>query len=79
MTHLKQLHLSATGMAFDPQTGDSFQLNTSAKFILSFLQQGLEAEEISKRMSTTYSIPYPQALSDVLEFQVQLQILGLTI
>jgi hypothetical protein len=64
-------------MAFDSQSGDSFQLNETARTIITLLQQGLAAEEVARGLTGTYSITYEEALTDVLEFQVQLHILGL--
>jgi hypothetical protein len=64
-------------MAFDPQTGDSFQLNHVAKAILILQQQGLSTEEIVQRLLAQFETTYEQTLTDVLEFQVQLKILGI--
>ena len=78
MPTLKPLHVSS-GMAFDPQTGESFQLNASAKFIITLHQQELSVEVIAQRLSTEFNIPFEQAITDVLEFQVQLNVIGLTL
>lgn len=77
MSTLKQLNISQTGIAFDPQTGDSFQLNETAKTILELQQQNLSVEEIAQNISGRYQIPFEQALTDTLEFEVYLKILGL--
>src|SRR4051812_14641724 len=74
---VKMLNISHTGMAFDPESGDSFQLNESAKLILALQQQGLALEEITNRVAAEFNISHEQALTDVLEFQVQLKILGI--
>ena len=73
---IRKLTMSTTGMAFDPKTGESFQLNASAKFILELLHQGKTPEEVAKEVSKKFKIDYEQALTDVLEFQVQIQIMG---
>lgn len=77
MTDIKFLHITNKGMAFDPQTGDSFQLNDPAKMILEMMQDGVDQEEIIQKVSQSYGLPYEQILTDVLEFGIQLKILGL--
>ncbi len=69
--------MSQTGMAFDPQTGDSFQLNDSGKKIIILMQEGLSIPDISRKISEFFKISYDHAITDVLEFQVQLNIIGL--
>lgn len=73
----RRLTMSSNGMAFDPQTGESFQMNASAKFILIKLQEGMSSEDIAKAMCKEFQLTYERALTDVLEFQVQLQMIGL--
>ena len=77
MSNIRSLSLSASGMAFDPKTGESFQLNESAHEILRLLQDGLTVEEIAKRIAQAFKISHEQALTDVLEFEVQVMIMGL--
>ena len=76
MKEMKFLHVTTKGMAFDPQTGDSFQLNETGKFILDFMQDKIEQEEILQKIVEHFEISYEQALTDVLEFNIQLKILG---
>lgn len=76
MTSFKHWNLSDTGMAFDPQTGESFHLNETARKILTLLRQGKTVEEASTEISKAFSIPYEQALTTALEFQVQLEMLS---
>ncbi len=78
MLNISHLSLSQSGLVFDSRSGDSYQINDVASLIISLLQVDKSAEEISKILTETYSISYEQALSDVLEFQVQLNIIGLT-
>lgn len=77
MSRVRSLSISSNGMAFDPQTGDSFQLNESAKLIIHHLQKGLSSEEVAKKLAFTFNTTYEKALTDVLEFQVQIEALGL--
>ncbi len=76
MSGFKHWNISEAGMAFDPQTGESFQLNRSATLIIEMIRQGEAPETIAKEISQRFGVPYEQALTDVLEFQVHLEILG---
>ena len=78
MSFLKYINVTEKGMAFDPRTGESFQLNESGEFILRLLQKEEKTETIAKKLSNEYQISLGKALSDVLEFQVQLRIFGLS-
>ena len=77
MSNIRSLSLSPSGMAFDPRTGESFQLNESAHAIIKDLQEGMPPEVIAKRLSQAFKISLEQALTDVLEFEVQVTIMGL--
>ena len=73
MSSCKHWNISKKGIAFDPQTGDSFQLNESALFILMLIREGYNAEETATQTSKKFGISYESALTDVLEFLVQLE------
>lgn len=77
MSELKFLHITNKGMAFDPQTGDSFQLTETGKMILEQMQDQASQDEIIKKIIETYSIPFEEALTDYLEFNLQLKVLGI--
>ena len=77
MSELKFLHITNKGMAFDPQTGDSFQLTETGKLILELLQDQTSQDDILKKITETYSITFEEALTDYLEFNLQLKVLGL--
>ena len=76
MTSFKHWNLSDSGMAFDPQSGESFHLNETARLILSLLRQGRTLEDASREIATRFAISYEQALTAALEFQVQLEMLS---
>ncbi len=76
MPNLRFLNMSANGMAFDPETGESYQMNGSAQFILQSLQKGLDSQEIASALSLKFNIPFEKAHTDVLEFQVQLEMMA---
>ncbi len=75
---ISHLSISKSGLAFDSRNGDSYQINESASLIVSLLQQDKTIEEVSEIIATNYNLSPEQALSDVLEFQNNLFINGLT-
>lgn len=77
MSSVVNLSISQAGMAFDSSTGESYQLNEAASLILGCVQQGKSTEEIAQLLAQKYQIAYERALTDVLEFQVQIQLLGI--
>ena len=48
MADIKNWNLSEIGMIFDPETGESFQLNNSAHTIISLFKRGHSANEIAE-------------------------------
>jgi hypothetical protein len=77
MSEIHHLNLSKHGLVFDPRTGESYQLNPVAQKIIVHFQSGKDTEETAKLLSHEFEIPLEQAFSDILEFQVQLSIIGL--
>jgi hypothetical protein len=78
MSDSKYWNISAKGIAFDPTTGESFQLNQSGHFMLILAQQGLGAEAIAMKVSKTFNISYERSITDVLEFLVHLESMSKT-
>lgn len=77
MVNIRHLNLSRNGLVFDPRTGESYQLNSIAEKMISHFQAGHAVEETAELISREFGLSKEQALSDVLEFQVQLSIIGL--
>ena len=77
MNECRFLHLTNKGITFDPQTGDSFQINHTAEKILKLIQEKHNQDEIVDIMVKDYLIPHEKALTDYLEFTIQLKILGI--
>lgn len=48
--------VSESGFLFDPNTGDSFSVNSSGKDILNMLTEGRSAEEIESELLDRYDI-----------------------
>ncbi len=77
MNDFNHLILSKDGFIFDSQSGDTYQTNEVANFIVKLLQSKTSVEEISTSVSKTYSVSQTEALNDILEFQNHLSIIGL--
>ncbi|MBI2711351.1 MAG: PqqD family protein [Bdellovibrio sp.] len=77
MSKINYLNISTGGIAFDPKTGESFQLNESAALIISLMQKGMSTEEIAKRLAKQFKLTYEHALTEVMEFEVQLEVIGI--
>jgi hypothetical protein len=75
MSNIRNWNIAVKGMAFDPQTGESFQLNETAKLILMLVREGRSVEDISSEVSKRFGVNYEQALTDVYEFLVHLETL----
>jgi len=50
------LAISESGFMFDPETGDSFNLNFTGKDILNQIKQGLSTKEIHQNMVEKYDV-----------------------
>ncbi len=72
-TRLSRLAINEEGFVFDPQTGESFTVNTSGGIIIKFLAKGTSKEEIAKALVDTYDIKLNDAHSDVRDFVDQLR------
>ena len=77
MNDFNHLILSKDGFIFDSQSGDTYQTNEVANFIVKLLQSKSSIEEISAAVPKTYFVDQAQALNDILEFQNHLSIIGL--
>ncbi len=52
----KNIAMSETGFIFDPSTGESYSINTSAQEILQLLKEGKSTEEITSVMTGKYDV-----------------------
>ncbi len=75
MSDYTKWNISSTGIAFDPQTGESFQLNETAKMMIQLLRQELSSEKIAHEISKLFGITYEQAITDLIEFQSEIKII----
>lgn len=72
-TRLSRLAINEEGFVFDPQTGESFTVNTSGGMIIKLLAKGLSNEETAEALVDTYDIKLNEAHSDVRDFVDQLR------
>lgn len=77
MTNIHYLNFSKAGLVFDSRSGDSYQLNAAANRIITLFQAQKSPEETAAILSEEFQITPANALCDVLEFQVQLSLIGL--
>ncbi len=77
MTHLRKLALNEEGFVFDPETGNSYTVNSTGKLILECLKDGLSEEEILDRIVAEFEVEREEAKRDLMDFLDQLRIYGL--
>lgn len=70
---LSRLAVSDEGFAFDPSTGDSYLLNSSALSLLRWLQQGKQNGQLAEALSERYGIASDGASRDVGDFLTRLK------
>ncbi len=72
-TRLSRLAINEEGFVFDPQTGESFTVNSSGGIIIKSLAKGSSKEDIAESLVETYNIKLNDAHSDVRDFVDQLR------
>lgn len=75
-TDLSDLMLNDKGFAFDPSSGDSYQLNETGLLCIKALQSGNSESEIAKRIADSYDVDELRAKSDVDAFLGELERIG---
>lgn len=68
MDRLARLAVSPQGMAFDPETGDSFTLNPTGRTVLNGLLAGEEPEAIAAALAKEHGVDPQRCLRDVEDF-----------
>ena len=74
---LARLALNGQGFAFDPQTGESFTLNDTARLVLTALCEDCDMEAVARKLAERYHIEPRRAWSDVQDFMAQLRAMQL--
>lgn len=75
-TQLADLLLNDRGFAFDPISGETYQLNTTGLFLVRLLQQGLCEEDILATMQEKYEVDEHSARRDFDAFKEEIERLG---
>jgi len=71
---LSRLAINEEGFVFDPQTGESFTINSSGSLIIKSLAQGRSDEQSVAAIVETYDIDPDDARRDVRDFIEQLRL-----
>jgi hypothetical protein len=69
---LKQLAISETGFVFDPQTGQSFTVNSTGQLVLGCLKENDKLEDAAKQLAQACDVPIELSLPSVEAFVMQL-------
>ena len=77
MRTVDQLVLDENNIAFHPMMGNSYQLNSIAKEIITLLKHHKSKEEIIKELSDRYEVSKNELFIDVSDFMSKLKIYGL--
>jgi hypothetical protein len=64
-------------LLFDPETGNSFQMNGSACEMIQLLQSNVNEDQVLKELSERWDIDQAELKLDLFEFISQLKIFGL--
>lgn len=75
-TQLADLLLNDRGFAFDPTSGETYQLNTTGLCIVRCLQRGMSEEAILAEMLQTYDVDEHTARRDLEGFWDEMEQLG---
>lgn len=77
MSKLAHLAINAEGFAFDPMTGDSYQVSGTGLAVLEALVAGKGDEEVAQSLAETYEVTLETARRDLADFRGQLKRHGL--
>jgi len=77
MQIIQELVLDENNVAFHPMMGNSYQLNTIAKEIISSIKSGETKESIVEKLSSKYDVNKKDLFIDVSDFFAKLKVYGL--
>lgn len=77
MKKLRELAMNQEGFAFDPRTGESYYLNSSACEVIEYLRTGDSEEVAAKKIAEKYELNLESAFEDVHDLILQLKIFNL--
>ena len=77
MQKLSHLAINSEGFAFNPSSGDSFQVSSTGLIVLNGLRDGEADDAIAHKLAATFEVTLDEARRDVSEFRVSLKTLNL--
>ena len=77
MSNLSQLALNDEGFAFNPTTGDSYQISSTGVVILAALRENKSDDVIAQSLTEKFDVTLVDAQHDVADFKASLKNLGL--
>ena len=73
MSSFRHLAISDSGLAFDQESGASYQLNSAGLYLLQLLRTGYDTERAAARLAERYAYSLQLAQRDVRIFCERLQ------
>ena len=77
MSNLSHLALNDEGFAFNPTTGDSYQISSTGVVILAALRENKSDDAIAQSLSEKFDVTLADTRHDVADFKASLKNLGL--
>jgi hypothetical protein len=77
MDRITRLAISPQGLAFDPETGDSFTLNPTGRSALTALAAGHQPERVAAALAEEFGVSLERAKRDLEDFLGRLRQLQL--
>jgi hypothetical protein len=77
MKKLDVLALNDEGFAFDPSSGDSYQVNSTGRAIIAGLRRDDSDAQIAEALAGEFEIDAESALADVADFRARIKSFGL--
>ena len=72
-----RLAINDEGFAFDPATGESFQISSTGLVIFKAMRAGMKEAEIAGKLTEEYEVTQEEAARDVADFLDRLKAYGL--
>lgn len=77
MQTIDQLVLDENNIAFHPMMGNSYQLNTISREIISLLKQHKNKNDIIEELALKYKVSKSELFIDVSDFLAKMKVYGL--
>ena len=77
MQTIDQLVLDENNIAFHPMMGNSYQLNTISREIISLLKQHKNKNDIIEELALKYEVSKSELFIDVSDFLAKMKVYGL--